>query len=189
MRRSRGKGNASCLNEAKSKLASVAPTVVRAVGVSECVAADVAEDAVQSAIRDLLRQWKAGGVPGDIRSFKAYLWRCAVNVIHEWTRKRKDARLLVFRPPVGNPAAACPDPEDSAPGPETAALQADDYALVYACVAALSDKERYATLQWACGHSAAQTASGLGCSETHARILKHGALQKLKKRLNPRDSA
>ena len=93
MRRSKVKGDASFLIEAKAKLAELAQTVVVAVEGSESVTADVAEDAVQTAIRDLLRQWKTGGVPSDIRSFKAYLWRCAVNVIREWARKRKDARL------------------------------------------------------------------------------------------------
>jgi RNA polymerase sigma factor (sigma-70 family) len=140
-----------------------------------------AYDCLNTAIADMLRQWRKKGPPDDVQNWAAYLAHSAIHVHVQ--PPRKDVRILVYLPPVADERN--PNPLDGAyeqPSAEELAIRRETFRKVWAELVRLPEKQVDVVLLWALGRSFAEIAQVLGIAAGRARVLKHKALRTLKKK-------
>jgi DNA-directed RNA polymerase specialized sigma24 family protein len=138
-------------------------------------------DCLHNAILRLLHQWRKKGPPDDVQSWPSYL---AHSAHHEHLRRpTKDARLLVFRPPVGderNPIAL--DTPAVQPASDERIIRREMIRKVWPELVKLPMKQAGAFLLWAIGRTFSEIASILKVAEGRARVLKHNAVKMLREK-------
>ena len=142
---------------------------------------DRAHECLNTAVQELLWQWRTEGPPPYVEHWAAYLANSAYHV--HIRPPRKDAKLLVFMPPVAdkrNPIAL--DKADDRPEPPENALRRDEFQRVWAEVIKLPKPKAVAVVLWALGFDFAEIAQVLEVSPSHARSLKSKGIQALRKR-------
>lgn len=142
----------------------------------------VAFTCVAETLMDLLKSWRPSGPPPHVTNLFAYVLQSTINTYVRTQIPRKDARFLAFRPAE---EVASLEPTDSAiPQPPDRAIQREEFSRAQHRMFALPRIMVRVLILFCSGSTHAEIASTLGISESHARSLKHKAIQKLRKQLS-----
>jgi DNA-directed RNA polymerase specialized sigma24 family protein len=148
---------------------------------SEGISEDKSLECLNTAVAELLVQWRKTGPPTYVGNWSAYLAHSAAHV--NVRPPRRDERLLIFKSPVADtkePIAL--DAPSNEPGASDLAVQREVLQKVWAEIVNLPRSQVVALICWAIGLSFAEIAKVLEVAEGRARVLKHKALETLKKK-------
>lgn len=169
------------LDEWKANIRRDYERAIRILQKSEGISEDKSLECLNTAVAELLVQWRKTGPPTYVENWSAYL---AHSASHVYIRPpRRDERLLIFKSPVADtkePFAL--DPPSDEPSASDLAVQREVFQKVWAELINLPRSQVVALVCWAIGLSFAEIAKVLEVAEGRARVLKYKALKTLKKK-------
>lgn len=172
--------NGERLEECKRGIRDAYSKALRILRSKAAVSEDRAYECLNTAIGNLLSEWRSSGPPDQVSNWAAYLVQSAFHV--HIKGPVKDERLLVFMPPVADLEYPVPlDPPSREPGPQEKAVAREEFDEVWEDMVTLSGRQMLVLVLWAIGLSYAGIAYGLDTTESHVRSIKDKAIKSLKR--------